>query len=146
MTDTAQKTDAAWKKDEKYNIIGTATNIVVVETATGRFARLTIDRGAKGLLSAKLKDGALAKFEAAGFGEGSSVDFFGYFQKSTWTGQDGKLRTSKTFEVVSVSTPKTPEEIAALRAAKAARMGDEALAAQAPVVQAPAMTGDEIPF
>jgi hypothetical protein len=146
MTNTAQKTDAVQKKDEKYNIIGTATNIAVVQTATGRFARLTIDRGAKGLLSAKLKDNALAKFEAAGFGEGSSVDFFGYFQKSTWTGQDGKIRTSKTFEVLSVSKPKTPEEIAALKAAKAARMVGETPMAQVAAPQAPAMTGDEIPF
>jgi hypothetical protein len=139
-------TDATQKQDNKYNILGTATNIVVVETATGRFARLTINRGAKGLQRAKMKDKALAKFEAAGFGEGSSVDFFGFFHQTTWMGQDGKIRTSKTFEVLSVSKPKTPEEIAALKAAKAARMVGETPMAQVAAPQAPAMTGDEIPF
>jgi hypothetical protein len=139
-------TDATQKTDRKYNLIGTATNIVVVQPPSGgRFARLKINRGAKGMQDAKMRDTVLARFEAAGFGEGSSVDFFGYFQKSTWTGQDGKIRTSKTFEVLSVSKPKTREEIAALKAAKAARAGGEAPAAQAPATT-DATAGEEIPF
>jgi len=134
-------TEQTRKEDRKYNIVGTATKITIVEAGQGRFARLTIDRGAKGTLSAKLRDKALVKFEAAGFGEGSSVDFYGFYSKSTWTGTDGKMRTSKLFEVLSVSAPKTAEEIAALRAAKAARTGGET-----PAETAPATNSEEIPF
>lgn len=136
MTDTTVR-----KEDRKYNILGTATKIAIVEARQGRFARLTIDRGAKGLLKAKMKDKALAKFEGLGFGEGSQVDFYGFYEKGTWTGQDGKLRTTDTFVVLSVSAPKTADEIAALKAAKAARTRG-----QTPAETAPATTDEEIPF
>jgi hypothetical protein len=139
-------TDATQKKDRKYNLIGTATNIVVVQPPSGgRFARFKINRGAKGMQDAKMRDTVLARFEAAGFGEGSSVDFYGFYQKHTWTGQDGQLRTSQIFDVLAVSAPKTREEIAALKAAKAARTGGEAPAAQAPAAT-DATAGEEIPF
>ena len=132
-------TETARKEDRRYNILGTATKITVIEPGQGRFARLIIDRGAKGRLPAKMKDKALLKFEAAGFGEGSQVNFYGFYTKSTWTGSDGKLRTSDLFEVLSVDRPKTAAEIAALRAAKAARQ-----ASQIPAEQAPATTDEEI--
>lgn len=120
MTDTTAR-----KEDRKYNILGTATDITIFEAGQGRFARLTINRGAKGTLKAKLSDKALAKFEAAGLSEGSQVDFYGFYEKNTWMGQDGKLHTNKLFRVLSVSAPKTADEIAALKAAKAARQNGE---------------------
>ena len=134
-------TEQTRKEDRKYNILGTATKIMIFEVGKGRFARLTINRGAKGTLLAKMNDKVLAKFEAAGFGEGSQVDFYGFYSKRTWTGSDGKLHTSDLFKVLSVSVPKTAEEIAALKAAKAARQSGET-----PAETTPATTDEEIPF
>jgi len=138
-------TDAPRTTDRKYNILGTATKISIVESGSGRFARLTINRGAKGTLAAKLNDKALAKFEAAGFGEGSSVDFYGFYDKNTWTGNDGKLRTTDLFRVISVAVPLTAEQIAERKAAKAARTGGETVS-EIPAAAPVAIGDDEIPF
>jgi hypothetical protein len=128
------------------NLIGTATNITVLTPKNGgRFARLTIDFGAKGKTPAKLSDKALERFEALGFGEGSRVDFFGADRTSTWVDQDGQTRTAKVFEVKWVDSPKTAAEIRALKAAKAARMRSEEPAAQAPAT-VDATADEEIPF
>jgi hypothetical protein len=137
MTDTATRMK---------NLIGTATNITVLSPKNGgRFARLTIDFGAKGKTPAKLSDKALARFESLGFGEGSRVDFFGADRTSTWVDQDGQTRTAKVFEVKWVDSPKTAAEIRARKAAKAARMENTAPAAQAPAT-VDATVGEEILF
>ena len=127
---------------KRYNIVGTAEDISVIQTQSGgRFARFKLNRGAKGMLSAKMTDKALVKFEAAGFGPGASVDCYGVYEKSTWTNSQGQMVTTDVFVVLSVSAPKTKDEIEALRAAKAARQGGET--APAAVAQT---TDEEIPF
>lgn len=123
-------TTEATTKRKMYNLTGTIETIVPGKTANTGVAACELTLALKSGKKVFVKSyEAVATALTDGFKAGSPVKLFGYYKNRQVAQADGSSRRFSDFVARHAETPKTREEIAALRAAKAARVAEEAAAA-----------------
>lgn len=100
------------KRDKRYNITGTIRNLEVKTTSDGtQYARFELARDGKKIVKAVAFAEKAAQLIAL-VEKSPIARVFGFFEKRSFTGQDGTTRISQRFRVLSAGEPKPAEAVA----------------------------------